>query len=84
MLAERGGYADAGPSEPVPIPTGYGEEALQSHFERRMVLHLDDAAVNAADFSGYAKLVLPETTDGTFAFMSCRNFPNDIDASAVS
>ena len=68
-LAERGGYADAVPSEPVLIPTGYGEEALQSHFERRMVLHLDDAAVNAADFSGYAKLVLPETTDGTFAFM---------------
>lgn len=83
-LAERGGYADAVPSEPVLIPTGYGEEALQSHFERRMVLHLDDAAVNAADFSGYAKLVLPETTDGTFAFMSCRNFPKDIDATAVS
>lgn len=49
-LVERGGYADAVPSEPVLIPTGYGEEALQSHFERRMVLHLDDAAVNAADF----------------------------------
>ncbi len=83
-LAERGGYADAVPSEPVLIPTGYGEEALQSHFERRMVLHLDDGAVNAADLSGYAKLVLPETTDGTFAFMSCRNFPKDIDATAVS
>lgn len=83
-LAERGGYADAVPSEPVLIPTGYGEKALQSHFERRMVLHLDDDAVNAADFSGYAKLVLPKTPDGTFTFQLCRNLPKEIDASAVS
>lgn len=83
-LAERGGYADAVPLEPVLIPTGYGEKALQSHFERRMVLHLDDDAVNRADFSVYAKLVLPKTPDGTFTFQLCRNLPKEIDASAVS